>query len=1347
MKKNKLYTVNRWNKPAFMPEENLFLGGGGFWNGGNSGFVPFDSDAAAKDVELVRGIQFNPSQANTSFSGGLSLNQQIARDGYNPGTMKQQIDSLTTPSNNSGSTKSVSVKPTTMQAIGMASNFMDTIPTGDKRGMWDTLDPVYHLAGGRESGAGNAMSDAGVALTKSGLQSGQPYMALAGAALKVIGGLTNAAFGIKENKERKKVADASINTNRNFVSNATSFDDIKGPAAKVGTNIYEGGWFSGGKARDKNEQYARDMANAFNWADASVTNNAYNIFSDKIGDALRNYSAFGGPLEITDNNDMGAIEYDFMSDYLANKKKQTEQKNSINNMFAGTPASMFAIGGDMEAVQDNTRVYKPLVLPVNREHNFTDSEYFWDAGREYPAGLWRHKDGTFHTTGSYGKDIVLTQEEADSIIRAQEAKNRKERFRKAIKSQRQGNIDNTFAFGGDLQTNGADFSTGAAHIGAGGSHEENPYDGVQLGVDNEGVPNLVEEGEVVFNDYVFSKRIGLDQAAKERFHFPRKKDITYADAAKRLEKEIAERPNDPISKASFKAQMEQLEEQQERQKAEMEAARAREAFEALSPEEQTALMQQRAEQEQMDQEAAQQQAMQEQAMAEQSSPEEAAMMQQQMMPEEQGIPMEGYAYGGNLFDEGGYKGALAWLKKNRPNIKNAEAVAKVMANRVGRGSYTGYRGSDPNNKVYFWNKILNDMLPSNSMPGKANEELFKSLVADGMDKELAFEFSIPKELGYPYDSDKQASQLKAYRDAAYTRLVTNGASASGAQKVQRGKTIRWRSVDPNDTKVYATEKEAKEASARYNLAQRDARRAAAAEAVQPQSTQTPALVQETTTPITQSSTNVSTQGAQSTAGRTGNRGRVASGRMNAGTWINGGAAENWNRYTRNGLRDFLMKVNEDIDNADTEEKKNEIRENAIKTVRGIQQAYSEAYQNNLTPSEVNEKVRALQTAFQNAGGNAYFYDIADNINLPQGHNTEDTEEKGWVDGLWGPRTSIRNWGSTEYGDDYNDIKELAQRAGMTYAPGQFKYGDNTLYELGMAQPEVVAAQEEEPEAAWDYGDPSIQSTETPENSGSVATDGKPVDERGIVANHRNDKLRYAGLLGPAVGLGMMAAGIGKPDTSGIDAAVNAGRGPAVLANWKPIGDYMAYKPNDPWFYTAPIIAQSNATQRSINNTTAPSRNAASLANAYNTMIALGKAQREQLDSNYGRYAQSKEFNRGTNQFNAQAYNQNQQFNADAQNRARQYGASLAMQGAAQKMAADANWYGSMYGNVAGLFKGLGELGRENYQYNQMVDLLGTGALPGVTEDRLVKSGLYKYAKKAKEGGKVKRKKGKRGLTI
>ena len=123
-----------------------------------------------------------------------------------------------------------------------------------------------------------------------------------------------------------------------------------------------------------------------------------------------------------------------------------------------------------------------------------------------------------------------------------------------------------FDLGGDIQMNGADFSTGAVHINAGKSHEENPNEGVQMGVDNEGTPNLVEEGEVVYNDYVFSNRIMLNEEAKKKLHFPKKKDITYADAAKRLEKEIAERPADPISEAGFKAQMQTLEEAQENQK-------------------------------------------------------------------------------------------------------------------------------------------------------------------------------------------------------------------------------------------------------------------------------------------------------------------------------------------------------------------------------------------------------------------------------------------------------------------------------------------------------------------------------------------------------------------------------------------------------------------------------------------------------------------------------------------------------------------------------------------------------------------------------------------------------------
>ena len=184
-----------------------------------------------------------------------------------------------------------------------------------------------------------------------------------------------------------------------------------------------------------------------------------------------------------------------------------------------------------------------------------------------------------------------------------------------------------FSFGGDMQTNGGDYPTGLRHIDAGGSHEENPYDGVQQGVDSEGVPNLVEEGETVYNDYVFSKRILADENTKKKLHLPKKQDITFADISKKLEKELSERPNDPISKATFKSQMQLLEEEQERQKQELDAAKAQALFASMSPEEQAALMQQVVQQ---------QEAVAQQQEAQTISPEE-AMMQQQSQPSEEAL--------------------------------------------------------------------------------------------------------------------------------------------------------------------------------------------------------------------------------------------------------------------------------------------------------------------------------------------------------------------------------------------------------------------------------------------------------------------------------------------------------------------------------------------------------------------------------------------------------------------------------------------------------------------------------------------------------------------------------------
>ena len=120
------------------------------------------------------------------------------------------------------------------------------------------------------------------------------------------------------------------------------------------------------------------------------------------------------------------------------------------------------------------------------------------------------------------------------------------------------------AFGGQLHTNGADFSNGASIIEAGGSHEDNPNSGVQIGIDKQGTPNLVEEGEVVYDDYVFSNRLKANDEVLGYANLPLKYgDMPFSDIAKKLLKPSEDQLNDPITTRTLKANMNKLRNAQE----------------------------------------------------------------------------------------------------------------------------------------------------------------------------------------------------------------------------------------------------------------------------------------------------------------------------------------------------------------------------------------------------------------------------------------------------------------------------------------------------------------------------------------------------------------------------------------------------------------------------------------------------------------------------------------------------------------------------------------------------------------------------------------------------------------
>ena len=127
------------------------------------------------------------------------------------------------------------------------------------------------------------------------------------------------------------------------------------------------------------------------------------------------------------------------------------------------------------------------------------------------------------------------------------------------------NRANMAAFGGQ-------FTDGVTKFNSGGTHEENPNGGIQVGVGSNGLPNTVEEGEVRDdkNNYIYSNRLIATIEDLESFSLSRKyANKSFADIAKLLSKELQDRPNDGPSRKSHEIMLERLRNAQELKKLEI----------------------------------------------------------------------------------------------------------------------------------------------------------------------------------------------------------------------------------------------------------------------------------------------------------------------------------------------------------------------------------------------------------------------------------------------------------------------------------------------------------------------------------------------------------------------------------------------------------------------------------------------------------------------------------------------------------------------------------------------------------------------------------------------------------
>lgn len=117
-----------------------------------------------------------------------------------------------------------------------------------------------------------------------------------------------------------------------------------------------------------------------------------------------------------------------------------------------------------------------------------------------------------------------------------------------------------FAEGGLLNN----YFYGLEEVNAGGSHEENPNEGVVVSYAPDGLPNKVEEGETIHNDYVYSKRLEANEKVLKNNLLDKKYEgKSFADISKKLTEDRKKRPNDPISVRTNEENLNRLQDAQE----------------------------------------------------------------------------------------------------------------------------------------------------------------------------------------------------------------------------------------------------------------------------------------------------------------------------------------------------------------------------------------------------------------------------------------------------------------------------------------------------------------------------------------------------------------------------------------------------------------------------------------------------------------------------------------------------------------------------------------------------------------------------------------------------------------
>lgn len=817
------------------------------------------------------------------------------------------------------------------------------------------------------------------------------------------------------------------------------------------------------------------------------------------------------------------------------------------------------------------------------------------------------------------------------------------------------------ALGGNLHSNSTTWDNGLNYIGAGGSHESNPNDGVAISTAPDGLENKVEEGEVVWdNEYVFSKRLTIPEKDKKANKW---KGKTYADVAKKLMEDSEERPNDPITLRGLDDSLSRLRDSQDELKAKQEERKIKKEIASMPPE-MLAQLQQQAQQP-TEEEMAQQVAMEQQQM-----PMVDPSMPQPIMEQP---PM--YAKGGNVKAVSG-KGFFTPLPSpqiERIDYQSIPSASEV--NAVKNAALTDYINKQSEyvnvkdaqkyggfyNNVDKVNEYLNGNTPmstKNAAQGVANQQSFES------GKVYTERLPVKKNYGI----DENDAILDRDNKASVDFFLKNNPNLN-----LDSDTIYFYSKDKNDeankNKFLKANKVNKEVYDKNSV--------------------------ENISKI--SGINFDRSHAKG--------GHLFFGGSNMYTWGDTdpkiSAAENY--LATHSQKPIVQTqkgpvVQDDLFGRPTD---NQVSTTSTSTPSGNGINKGAMFQG------IAQGIDMIGAGFQSAG-----YKGGDLNALYKGTKHKDMFGKGVHTAM----NMYKNIGLI--GSDSDDGFSLFAKGGHLHANDP----DVITNEVDLLDYLNRVYKINEPLKKEDISLDDITGSRRASNAGrtlQLLSDARKLkmaenaaERKEKIKNAKNKtksalsnldetSLRYAPVWGSIFNLARSIAS--RPDYGNPERIERAAAQVGAPVSPKYIGDYLQYRPLDESYYLNQLNAQQNAINNNIIGLSNGNRSmalASMLANDYNYNTQRGNAYRQGLEYNDVNRLRFGEFNRGTNQFNAQ-----QHLSAAAQNAQNRANAANLIASAAQMREGIDNAYGaSQSANWTNLFNNLGAVGKDRMNWNMAKDI-------------------------------------------